>query len=68
MLIAMFPRMIEPNFEPAGYARKILKDLEMLHNLAKIMSGSSPVCHQTASLFRILNSTGHEGDWTASPS
>jgi 3-hydroxyisobutyrate dehydrogenase len=60
MLQSMFPRMIERDFEPAGYARQILKDLDMLHDLAKSMSVPTPMSSQTASLFRILNSKGHE--------
>jgi 3-hydroxyisobutyrate dehydrogenase len=59
MLKAMFSRVIERNFEPAGYARQILKDLGMLHNLAKSMSVPTPMCGQTANLFCILNLTGH---------
>jgi 3-hydroxyisobutyrate dehydrogenase-like beta-hydroxyacid dehydrogenase len=59
MLQSMFPRMIERDFEPAGYARQILKDLDMLHDLAKQMTVPTPMSSQTASLFRILNSKGH---------
>jgi 3-hydroxyisobutyrate dehydrogenase len=59
MLKAVFPHVIERNFEPAGYARQILKDLGMLHNLAKSMSVPTPMCRQTSYLFCILNSMGN---------
>ncbi|MBT5110282.1 MAG: NAD(P)-dependent oxidoreductase [Rhodospirillaceae bacterium] len=66
MLQSMFPRMIARDFEPAGYARQILKDLDMLHDLAKQMTVPTPMSSQTATLFRILNAKGHgELDGTA---
>ncbi len=66
MLKSMFPRMIDRNYEPAGYARQILKDLDMLHDLAKGLKSPTPMSSQTASLFRILISKGHsELDGTA---
>lgn len=40
--------------------RQILKDLDMLHDLAKGLKSPTPMSSQTASLFRILNSKGHE--------
>ena len=60
LLNAAFPRMIERDFAPKGYARQILKDLDMLHDLAKGLKSPTPMSSQTASLFRILNSKGHE--------
>jgi len=60
MLKNVFPRMIERDFAPRGYARQILKDLDMLHDLAKGLKAPTPMSSQTASLFRILNSKGHE--------
>jgi 3-hydroxyisobutyrate dehydrogenase len=59
MLQSMFPRMIERDFEPAGYARQILKDLNMLHDLAKNLSAPTPMSSQATNLFRILVSKGH---------
>lgn len=59
MLKAVFPRMIERDFAPAGYARQILKDLDMLHDLAKSLKSPTPMSSQAASLFRILTSKGH---------
>ena len=60
LLNAAFPRMIERDFAPKGYARQILKDLDMLHDLAKGLKSPTPMSSQTASLFRILNSKSHE--------
>ena len=60
LLSTAFPRMIARDFAPKGYARQILKDLDMLHDLAKGLKSPTPMSSQTASLFRILNSKGHE--------
>lgn len=60
LLNSAFPRMIARDFAPKGYARQILKDLDMLHDLAKGLNSPTPMSSQTASLFRILNSKGHE--------
>lgn len=60
LLNTAFPRMIARDFAPKGYARQILKDLDMLHDLAKGLKSPTPMSSQTASLYRILNSKGHE--------
>ncbi|MDP6344754.1 MAG: NAD(P)-dependent oxidoreductase [Alphaproteobacteria bacterium] len=59
LLQAMFPRMIARDFAPAGYARQILKDLDMVQDLARELKVPTPMSSQAASLFRILNSKGH---------
>ncbi len=59
LLNMAFPRMIARDFAPKGYARQILKDLDMLHDLAKGLNSPTPMSSQTASLYRILNSKGH---------
>jgi len=59
LLKAAFPRMIARDFEPAGYARQILKDLDMVHDIAKTLKVPTPMSSQAASLFRILVSKGH---------
>ncbi|MDP6690110.1 MAG: NAD(P)-dependent oxidoreductase [Alphaproteobacteria bacterium] len=59
MLASMYPRMLARDFEPAGFARQILKDLDMVHDLAKSLAVPTPMSGQTASLYRILNSKGH---------
>lgn len=59
LLKAIFPRMIARDFEPAGYARQVLKDLDMVHDIAKVLKVPTPMSSQAASLFRILVSKGH---------
>ena len=60
LLNSMFPRLIARDFEPRGYARQILKDLDMVHDLAKQLKTPTPMSSQAASLYRVLNSKGHE--------
>ena len=60
MLQSVFPRMIDRDFAPRGYARQILKDLDTLHDLAKTLKSPTPMSSQAAALYRILNSKGHE--------
>ncbi|MGY9061615.1 MAG: NAD(P)-dependent oxidoreductase [Rhodospirillales bacterium] len=60
MLKNVFPRMIKRDYAPKGYARQLLKDLDMLHDLAKSLKTPTTISSQTASLLRILNSKGHE--------
>ncbi len=59
LLEAAFPRMVARDFEPAGYARQVLKDLDMVHDIAKTLNVPTPMSSQAASLFRILVSKGH---------
>ena len=59
LLNAAFPRMIARDFEPTGYARQILKDLDMVHDIAKTLNVPTPMSAQAASLFRILVGKGH---------
>ena len=59
MLTAIYPRMLARDFAPAGFARQVLKDLDMVHDLAKSLAVPTPMSSQTASLYRILNSKGH---------
>ena len=59
MLKNLYPRLLERDFEPAGYARQILKDLGMVHDLAQQLKVPTPMASQAASLFEILVSKGH---------
>ncbi len=59
LLKAVFPRMIARDFEPAGYARQVLKDLDMVHDIARTLKVPTPMSSQAASLFRILVGKGH---------
>ncbi len=40
LLKAVFPRMIARDFEPAGYARQILKDLDLIPSLNRAQNSS----------------------------
>lgn len=59
MLKSMYPRILKRDFEPAGYAFQVLKDLDMVQNLAKQLQVPTPMSAQAATLFRILNAKGH---------
>ena len=56
---AMFPRMVAKDFAPAGYARQVLKDLDMVQDLARQLGVPTPMSSEAASLFRVLVSKGH---------
>ncbi len=59
LLKALFPRLIERDFEPRGYARQILKDLDAVQALAKQLATPVPMSGQAGTLFRILAAKGH---------
>jgi 3-hydroxyisobutyrate dehydrogenase len=66
LLKAVFPRMADRDFEPRGYARQALKDLDMVKELARGLKVPTPMTGQSAELFRILVAKGHgETDGTA---
>ena len=60
LLASAYPRMLARDYAPQGYARQVLKDLDMVHDLAKSLKSPTPMSGQTAALFAILNSKGHE--------
>lgn len=59
MLKNLFPRLLKRDFEPAGYAFQVLKDLDLVQALARELEVPTPMSAQAASLFRILNAKGH---------
>jgi 3-hydroxyisobutyrate dehydrogenase-like beta-hydroxyacid dehydrogenase len=59
MLERLYPRLVARDFAPAGYAFQALKDLDMVHNLAKQLGVPTPMAGQAANLFRTLVSKGH---------
>jgi 3-hydroxyisobutyrate dehydrogenase-like beta-hydroxyacid dehydrogenase len=61
MLERLYPRLLARDFAPAGYARQVLKDLDMVHGLATTLNVPTPMSAQAASLYRILVSKG-QGD------
>lgn len=66
LLQAVFPRLVARDFEPAGYARQVMKDLDMVGDLARTLKVPTPMTGQTAALFRMLIAKGQaERDATA---
>jgi 3-hydroxyisobutyrate dehydrogenase-like beta-hydroxyacid dehydrogenase len=59
LLRDLTPRMVARDFAPRGFARQILKDLDMVHDLAKEMKAPTPMAAQAATLFRLLVARGH---------
>jgi 3-hydroxyisobutyrate dehydrogenase-like beta-hydroxyacid dehydrogenase len=58
VLQAIFPRMVERDFAPRGYARQILKDLEMLHDATRAAHLPMPMTSMATTLFRFLVAQG----------
>jgi 3-hydroxyisobutyrate dehydrogenase/2-hydroxy-3-oxopropionate reductase len=58
LLPVLFERMIARDFSPKGYARQVLKDLEMLHGAAKAQHLAMPMAGQALTLFRMLVGQG----------
>jgi len=58
LLPVLFARMIARDFAPKGYARQVLKDLEMLHEAAGARHLSMPMAAQALTLFRLLIAQG----------
>jgi 3-hydroxyisobutyrate dehydrogenase len=59
MLAAVFPQMIAEDFAPRGFARQVLKDLEMLQGAARDKHLAMPMASQALTLYRLLVSAGH---------
>jgi len=58
LLPVLFERMIARDFAPRGYARQVLKDLEMLHQAAGARHLSMPMAAQALTLYRLLIAQG----------
>jgi 3-hydroxyisobutyrate dehydrogenase-like beta-hydroxyacid dehydrogenase len=58
LLAALMPRMAAEDFAPRGFARQVLKDLEMLHTATKDLPLAMPMAGQALSLFRLLVASG----------
>jgi 3-hydroxyisobutyrate dehydrogenase len=59
MFRQFFPRLIERDFNPAGYARQIMKDLDMILDLAQQTKTPVPMSNTSASLYRMLMAKGY---------
>jgi 3-hydroxyisobutyrate dehydrogenase len=58
LLPVLFERMIARDFTPRGYARQVLKDLEMLHGAAQSQHLAMPMASQALTMFRMLVAQG----------
>jgi len=59
MLAAVFPQMIAEDFAPRGFARQVLKDLEMLNGAAREKHLAMPMASQALTLYRLLVAAGY---------
>ncbi len=59
LLRALVPRMAARDFAPRGFARQVMKDLDMVHDLARDLKAPTPMSSQALSLFRLLYARGH---------
>ncbi len=58
MLGPIFPQMVAEDFKPRGFARQVLKDLEMLQAAARDKHLAMPMAAQALTLYRLLNASG----------
>lgn len=58
LLPIMFERMIARDWTPKGYARQVLKDLEMLNDAAHDVGAAMPMSAQALTLYRMLIAQG----------
>ena len=59
MLQKVYPRIVARDFAPQGYARQLLKDLEMLNAFAGGLKAPLPMSGQALSLYRMLIHLGY---------
>jgi 3-hydroxyisobutyrate dehydrogenase-like beta-hydroxyacid dehydrogenase len=59
LLQRLYPRMVARDFAPQGYARQLLKDLEMVNEFAGGMKAPAPMTGDALSLYRMLVHLGH---------
>lgn len=58
LLAAAMPQMIAEDFAPRGFARQVLKDLEMLQAAARDQHLPMPMASQALTLYRLLIASG----------
>lgn len=59
LLQKLYPRMAARDFAPQGYARQLLKDLEMVNEFAGALKAPVPMTGEALSLYRMLIHLGH---------
>jgi len=66
LLQRLYPRMAARDFAPQGYARQLLKDLEMVTAFAGEVKAPTPMMGEAHQLYRLLAHLGHgEADTSA---
>lgn len=55
----IYPRMLDKDFAPRGYARQLLKDLDMVQAFAAELKIPTPMTAQAQTLYRMLVHMGH---------
>jgi 3-hydroxyisobutyrate dehydrogenase-like beta-hydroxyacid dehydrogenase len=58
MLGPVFPQMLAEDFAPRGFARQVLKDLELLQAAAAAQHVAMPMASQALTLYRLLVASG----------
>ena len=58
VLQTVYRRMVAEDFAPRGYARQVLKDLEMLHEATRDLHLAMPMASQALTMFRTLIAEG----------
>jgi len=59
LLQKLYPRMAARDFKPQGYARQLLKDLEMVLEFSAELKAPIPMTGEALGLYRILVHRGH---------
>jgi 3-hydroxyisobutyrate dehydrogenase len=59
LLQKLYPRMVARDFKPQGYARQLLKDLEMVLEFSGELKAPIPMTGEALGLYRILVHRGH---------
>lgn len=59
LLQRLYPRMAARDFAPQGYARQLLKDLEMVNEFAGGLKAPAPMTGEALSLYRMLIHLGY---------
>ena len=59
LLQRLYPRMAARDFAPQGYARQLLKDLEMVNDFAGGLKAPAPMTGEALSLYRMLIHQGY---------
>lgn len=54
----LYPRIVARDFAPRAYARQLLKDLEMVQDVARAAAAPTPMSGQAAQLFKLLVAAG----------